>query len=641
MESQQFRIGIFASSERIHQQVQSFTDRANVNIKISTIGLEDAIPLAVEMERDGIEVIIGRRGTAHLLRESLRIPVLSFPHRTLDLLASLKKASEFGRRILITVFRQELSEISIIEELLDIQVVQKIYEDKTSMRQAVLDGSREGCEVAIGGFATQKAASEIGLKFVEIPASDDDIAATIESAKSVALAGRKQKAASRLYRSVIDAASDGIVSVDANGKITTINATAKKKLNVSEKVALGLPIADFFPDNIVKQVLQNKKPIYDHIEKIGDDNFVFNHHPVILEGRAIGAVTTFQHVNQVIRSEHAVRRSLSKGFVSKYDLEKVIHVSPTMKATVAMARQYATTDSTILIMGETGTGKEIFAHGIHRLSGRANKPFVSINCSALPEQLLESELFGHEEGAFTGSKKGGKEGRFELAHRGTIFLDEIDSASLSVQLRLLRVLQEKEVERIGGGRKIPLDVRIIAAASHDLGISVQEEHFRPDLYFRLNVLRIQLPPLRDRREDISLLLDYFIRRFSRIHKLPPVDIPLSHMNQLVNYTWPGNVRQLRNFAERLVLSVSLQGDSDVFDLLYEEITENKELNNKQQVSAERIVPLKNRIKEKAMEDEKRLIQETLERSKFNKTIAAHRLGISRTTLWRKMKEMEL
>ena len=217
-----------------------------------------------------------------------------------------------------------------------------------------------------------------------------------------------------------------------------------------------------------------KKPINDRLTRIAKDRYIFNYQPVMLENAVIGAVAAFRDIGHVMRAEQVVRRSLSKGLVAKYDLDDLIHASPAMRDVVNLGRQYAGTDSTILVVGETGTGKEIFVHGIHSLSQRAAQPFVSVNCAALPETLLESELFGYEEGAFTGSKKGGKAGRFEIAHQGTIFLDEIDSTPETVQIRLLRVLQEKEVMRVGGDRKIPVDVRIIAAASRDLNTAVQE-----------------------------------------------------------------------------------------------------------------------------------------------------------------------
>jgi transcriptional regulator with PAS, ATPase and Fis domain len=372
---------------------------------------------------------------------------------------------------------------------------------------------------------------------------------------------------------------------------------------------------------------------------VGNDSYLFNYEPVALDGAVIGVVSSFRDIGKVMRAENVVRRSLSKGLVAKYDIDDLIHASPAMRDVVNIGKQYAGTDSTILIMGETGTGKEIFVHGIHNLSQRKQHPFVSINCAALPEQLLESELFGYEEGAFTGSKRGGKAGRFEIAHQGTIFLDEIDSTPHSVQIRLLRVLQEREVMRVGGDRKIPVDVRIIAAASRDLGEAVHEGKFRSDLYFRLNVLRLQIPPLCDRQEDIPLLLDYFIRFFSDRHGLAPLSLPRTYVERLTHYSWPGNVRQLRNFSERLVMNCNLRCSPDTLDVLYRELIQYKVQPVREAQPPTANAPLKDRMKSQAMDNERSIILEALEQCRFHKNRAAERLGISRTTLWRKIKEL--
>jgi propionate catabolism operon transcriptional regulator len=334
-----------------------------------------------------------------------------------------------------------------------------------------------------------------------------------------------------------------------------------------------------------------------------------------------------------------VRRSLSKGLVAKYGFDDLVHASPAMRDVVNIGKQYADTDSTILIMGETGTGKEILVHGIHNLSRRAKQPFVSINCAALPEQLLESELFGYEEGAFTGSKKGGKPGRFEIAHQGTIFLDEIDATPESVQIRLLRVLQEREIMRIGGDRKIPVDVRIVAAASQDLNIAVQEARFRADLFFRLNVLRLHIPPLRERQEDIALLLDFFIKLISDRHGLEPVSMPPDYLERLTAFGWPGNVRQLRNFAERLVMNCNLRCNQDTLEVLYRELIQYDHRAVSQQPDTQSPATLKSRMQHQTLDSERAIILEALEKCRFHKNRAAQRLGISRTTLWRKIKEL--
>ncbi len=635
------RIGIFASSQSLIDRVQRLAAGQPDQIFINTKGLDDAIPLALEMVRNGVEIIISRRGTAHLLRENLRIPVLSFPHRSLDILHSLKQAAAQGRKILLPVFRRELSGLEPLEELLRIELAQKVYRNKASLEQVIVEGQKQGVQVVVGGSVTQEITEKLGLAFIEIRTSDEDIAATIEDAKSIALTARDQKATALRYRAIIDAASDGIIAVDEAGRVTTINATAAATLKRDLDDVVGCHITEVIANAPITPVLRNQQPIHDRLARIDRERYVFNYRPVTLEEEVIGAVATFRDIGNVMRSENVVRRSLAKGLVAKYTLDDLVHMSPAMRDVVNIGRQYAGTDSTILIMGETGTGKEIFTHGIHNLSRRANRPFVSVNCAALPENLLESELFGYEEGAFTGSKKGGKPGRFEIAHQGTIFLDEIDATPEAVQIRLLRILQEREVMRVGGDRKIPVDVRIIAAASRDLSHAVQEGSFRADLFFRLNVLRLQIPPLRERREDIPLLLDHFIRLLSERHGLEPISLPDEYLHRLMTYAWPGNVRQMRNFAERLVMNCSLRCSTDTLDVLYRELIQYGAAEAPSVKAAPPATALKDRMKAQHLDSERAIILDALEQCRFHKNRAAERLGISRTTLWRKIKELNI
>lgn len=636
-----FRIGIFASSQSLIDRIQKIAARQEDHIYISTQGLENAIPLGKEMQRNGIEVIISRRGTAHLLRENLHIPVLSFPHRSLDILISLKKAASLGKQIMLPAFRHEMSGISILEELLGIKLLQMVYQDKASLEQAIISGHKKGCDVVVGGSVTQEIAENHNLKYVEIRTSDEDIAATIENAKSVAQSNRDQKTMTLRYRSIIDASSECIIAVDEKGTINNINETAKTLLGIDEDAAIGRPIVQLIKDCPIHQVLRNQKPVHDRLGQIDNERYIFTYLPVMLDSDVIGAVSTFRELSKVMRTENVVRRSLSKGLVAKYRMEDLVHVSPGMRDVVNMSREFAKTDSTILVMGETGTGKEILVHGIHNDSRRSKHPFVSVNCAALPEQLLESELFGYEEGAFTGSKKGGKPGRFEIAHQGTIFLDEIDSTPPSVQIRLLRVLQEKEVMRVGGDRKIPVDVRIIAAASRDLSLAVQEDQFREDLFFRLNVLRVQIPALRNRREDLPVLIDYFIHLFSDRNGLEPIQLPEDYLRKLMDYTWPGNVRQLRNFSERIVMNCSLRCSPDMLAVLYNELIEYRHSTSPPEDIKPEPKPLKLQIKKQISSNEKQIIFDALTEARFSRTKAAALLGISRTTLWRKIREFNL
>ena len=334
------------------------------------------------------------------------------------------------------------------------------------------------------------------------------------------------------------------------------------------------------------------------------------------------------------KDENEVRRNFAKGLVAKYTIKDLIHSSSAMRDIVKKAVRYASSDSTILLNGETGTGKEILAQSIHNMGRRAKGPFVSINCAAIPDQLLENELFGHEEGAFTGSRKGGKIGLFELAHTGTIFLDEIASTPPNVQASLLRVLQEKKVMRIGSDRLIPIDVRVIAASNRNLVEEVRSGRFREDLFFRLNVLIINMPPLRERIEDLEIIVSDLMKRISHKYSMKPISIPDHHIRKLMRYPWSGNIRQLENFIERLLLLSDSVFDPDIFDELFRELeTHNVAAPNvRAQAVRRHAIDMREYTQEK-------IINEVLLDAKFCKKKAAQMLGISRTTLWRKMKTL--
>jgi len=627
MHDKKYEIGVVISTVSLVQQLKKIAKEQGRNIHTSYQGLDEAIDDGKKMEADGVEVIISRRGTAHMLRENLSIPVLSLPQASIDIVKSLKKASKLGNKIVLTSFRNKIAGVEILEELLAIEIIQSLYEDIASMENAILFAKSQGGDVAVGGGLTVRVAEKFSLKSVEFETHEHNLYETFENALSIAQANREEQKKAYHYRCIIDATTEGVIAVDNDGRINTINKAARKFLGIQSHEIISQPIS--------QHVIS--KPVWNKIEKINGEPFVFNYLPVKMNKEIIGGVWTIKDITNVMKAENAVRRSLSKGLTAKYCIEDLIHESAVMRDIVNRSRQFAKTDSTILIMGDTGTGKEILAQSVHNLSGRAGNPFVSVHCGALPEQLLESELFGYEEGAFTGSKKGGNPGRFEIAHKGTIFLDEIDTTPSSVQTRLLRVLQEQEVMRLGADRKIPIDVRIVAAASKDLGLSVQEGRFREDLFFRLNVLRIFLPPLKNRMEDIPGLLDHFIRKLSNKHGLDPVVLSHSYIQKLMEYSWPGNVRQLRNFVERLVLNCNLRCSTDTLDELYEELIQYPP-QNQNVLPALNVEPLKGQIKAKMVDQESLIIKKALFNAKFSKTKAARDLGISRATLYRKLKK---
>jgi propionate catabolism operon transcriptional regulator len=636
-----YRIGFFASTDSLRQRFEKLASSQQDHVVISDSTLDESIAVGKEMERDGVEVIVSRRGTAVMLRESLTIPVVALPQSSLDLINSLREATQISRKIFLPSFRNPILEAKTLAELFQIELEQGVYHDRASLHDIIRKTHRNGTEVVLGGRATKRAAQEFGLEYVEITTSEENINAAIENARSVAESNRKQKAMAEQYRCIIDASSDGIVAMDEKGRITAVNQTARKMVKRLDGDCIGKKISGFLPLKSVKQFMKTNRPVYDSIETIDRERFLVSHIPVTMGEDVIGGICTFREVSKVIRAESSIRRMLHKGLVARYVMDDLIHESRIMADLAETVRLFAQTDSTVLVMGETGTGKEVLVQSLHNLSRRKAHPFVSVNCAALPEHLLESELFGYEEGAFTGSKKGGKPGRFELAHNGTLFLDEIDTTPAKVQIRLLRILQEREVMRIGGDRKIPVNVRIVAAASKELGHAVHEGRFREDLFFRLNVLRLMIPALRERKADIPVLLDHFIQYFSKQNNIAPIELSADYLEKLMRYSWPGNVRQLRNFAETLVMNCHLRCSRETMEKVYDELTQFSPLPEKIPSHAEPEPDLKKIFMRNQMQNEAAFILQTLESSKYSKTKAAKRLGISRTTLWRKIKELNL
>ena len=358
------------------------------------------------------------------------------------------------------------------------------------------------------------------------------------------------------------------------------------------------------------------------IEKFGPQSeIVINFHPIVIQNATVGLVATLQELRQLQDIEQITRRELvRRGRIAKHSFAEIQTQVPLMRRVVDDAIRFAGYDSPLLILGETGVGKEYFAHAVHQASRRKNGPFLAVNCASIPESILESELFGHSEGAFTGSRRGGKMGLFEQAHGGTIFLDEIGEMLEQCQVRLLRVLQEYEVYRLGDNRTIPIDIRVIAATNRDLWSLVKNRKFREDLFYRLEALTIEVPPLRERKADIDMFVRHSINHFNRLYSGAVTDIAAEAMRLLQEYDWPGNIRELQNIVGRLV---ALAADSCI--------------------TADEVRRcLKHRINEPTPEcglraAETAVIRQTLQETGGNKQLAANLLGISRATLWRKLK----
>lgn len=619
------KIGMISSSLKLAELTRRVAKRMGVQIEVQIGALERAIENGKEMEAKGIEVIISRGGTAAILRDNLSIPVLSIPMSAFDLLENVVEASKYGRKIGISIYGNPISGIEILERLFQIEIKQIIYHNSESLRIGIPQAKNEGLEVLIGGNFSFEVSQEIGLPCVLISSSEETIGGIIEEAKVVAIIRREEKKKTRWMEAILNSVSEGIVAIDKGAKVMVFNKVAEDILGI--RGALGLSISTVVPQLGLCDVLKTGAPNLQCLQKVGEAQIVTNQVPIYLGEEVIGAIASFTDVTKVIRAEQKVRKSYAKGFVAKYTVSSIVCESQAMKRVIEQVRKFAQSDSTVLITGESGTGKELVSHSIHNLSPRSKEPFVTVNCSALAESLLESELFGHEEGAFTGAKRGGKMGFFELAHKGTIFLDEIGSISEGLQSRLLRVLEQKEVMRVGGDRIVPIDLRIIAATSRDLLTEVKEGRMRLDLYFRLNVLKIQIPPIRERKEDIPYLvqnfMDFFAKKYNKIMEL----LSQKLLERFIEYSWPGNARELENFTERFVLMAQKPDQyEEILNTLFEECLKTESV-------LFRDIDVAFPSSESSL---KKIVIET----PAKKAEIAKRLGVSRTTLWRRLKNME-
>ncbi|MCM3077648.1 sigma-54 interaction domain-containing protein [Brevibacillus invocatus] len=438
-----------------------------------------------------------------------------------------------------------------------------------------------------------------------------------------------------LMGAVVDSLHDAVIAVDRQSRITLVNEQAKMLLGLSGDV-LGRPITDYIPHSDMLRVLKTGRQELGDVATVLDRSIVINRIPVIVKDQVVGAVSNFKEISDIQKMEMSLRKKLHEsGLEARYRLENIIGTSAQIRETKQHAALFAKSNATVLITGESGTGKELFAQGIHLESGRALGPFLAVNCAALPESLLESELFGYEEGAFTGAKKGGKPGLFELAHGGTLFLDEIGEMPLRIQVHLLRVLQERRVRRVGGERVIPVDVRIIVATNRNLEREIEKGQFRSDLYYRINMLKLEVPSLRERLDDIPALIDSMIQEMNEQHEQKIVTLDTEIYLLFQQHHWPGNVRELRNVVERMVL-LSRDGMVHVEDVAWL-FQGKKRISRTDDEYYGSLIP---RFTEE-MNQEASKIRDALEKAKHNRTVAAKALGMDRTTLWRKMKQYQI
>ena len=447
---------------------------------------------------------------------------------------------------------------------------------------------------------------------------------------------------------MLNEAYEAIIIVDQDGKITKFNKAYEEFLGLNEEEVIGEHVADVIENTRMHKVLNTGEKEIGHLQTIQGNEMVCSRIPIEQNGKIVGAIgkVLFRDVQELKALAQKLeglenklnhyKNEIKRLEEAKYSFDNILTQNEKMEYLKKIAKEAADGSSTVLIQGESGTGKELFAHAIHKASYRKYGAFIRVNCAAIPKNLLESELFGYEEGSFTGAVSGGKPGKFELAQEGTIFLDEIGTMPKEMQVKLLRVLQEKEVQRIGSNSVIDLDVRVISATNENLEEEVRKGNFRKDLYYRLNVIRLRIPPLRERRDDIPLLARSIISNLSKELNLKSKELAPETVEILKNYDWPGNVRELRNFMERC-LNLS-QGNvilpKHLPSVIDKNIAKKREKQHQIELENKNLSEIINNV-------ERNAIINALEKSSGNKTEASKILGIHRTSLYKKMEKYDI
>ena len=509
-----------------------------------------------QLEHIHADAVIARGFTARTMKR-LNIPGVELSVSGYDVVQAIDRAVKGwpGTRIALIGAQNLLDGAETISSIFsgrDIRAYPIL--DETRLEQTIRAAVADGAQTLVGGSSTCDLAHQYGLPCVLIESGWGSIDAAITSAASMLRAAQFERERAQTLNTILNSSFQGVLLTDHLGQVEMSNRYALERLGAGKGPLKGRLVTEFFPDLPYRTLLDQRQAVQAQLFSCGGQDYMLN---CVSVGGEEGprCVITFQSVEKILREEGAIRaRAHRQGFVAKHTFQDIRRTSSALEQTIRIAKEFSTAEANILIRGETGTGKELFAQSIHNTSPRRNGPFVAINCAALPDNILESELFGHVEGAFTGAMKGGKAGFFEIAHRGTLFLDEIGDMPLYLQAKLLRVLSERKVDRIGSSSSslINVDVRIIAATNRNLEEMIERKEFREDLYYRLNVVPLHLPPLRERPDDIPFLIQHFIAKYNKILEKEIRTASAPVMELMMKYRWPGNVRELENSIEYMM-----------------------------------------------------------------------------------------
>ncbi|PIE63681.1 MAG: hypothetical protein CSA26_11745 [Desulfobacterales bacterium] len=634
---------LISTSDELTKEATSIARELKLNLDVHQGGLLTDGHIFAKKHQADYDVFISQGGTALLVEELVSKPVIAIPITVEDYLQAFNEAKATNQKIALISYHcplvKELESLASLTPEIDFSLF--TYSSKADFKKQIKTVFSLSNHTIIGlGSCVYTHVKELDIRYVMVKSSASKIRSGLTAAKNIIALNRKERLTTSRVMNILNYSREGIFSVDRDKMVSIMNMSAGKISNVPLSNVVGRSINDPDISQVFRDIYGDGSPIVNETIICGGKAFIVNRIHLHIDKSVEETLVTFQSISEIQSLERNSRTTLKKaGLIAKKSFQDIIHSSAQMHESVLRAQHFSGTNAVVLIEGETGTGKELFAQGIHNFSPRSSGPFVAINCAALPETLLESELFGYSEGAFTGAKKNGKTGLFELAHDGTIFLDEIGDISPLIQSRLLRVLQEKTVLRVGGDRIVDVNARIIAATNKDLFSMVQQGDFRSELYYRLSLLNLRITALRNRPDDIEALCRHFLSVKGAQYGMPHNELSDRTLTLMQEYNWPGNVRELENFIEKLVILHPLENN---FDYAAEQLlAEKKErMEVSWQKSDERkpdneamtinLGPLKSM--------ERQIFDKVLARVNGNQTRAAKLLGISRVTIWKHLQD---
>lgn len=629
LNNEKINISIVSPYSEMADYFNNLKDK-RININAKTINDKQEIKEFIKENEATTDVFLSGGSSVSFIRENTNIPVVDIKITNFDLIKAINSIEiNDNTQIVCLSYYKDVFDLEEIKSIFKLKknILQIKYIIPEDIKDSLKKAKELGGNLVVGGGCTEIYSKNLSLKSILLKSSDEAMNKAIEDAINIFNVRKKEIEKNVKLNTILNFIKQGIIVTDINNKITICNTEAAKILNVNK-------------EEILDKNITNILGIYENSTELSSDGIININGKMVatstieikINDTLIGRVNSFDKASTIQKLERKIRNNNhKKGLVAKYNFDNIITKDKNMEKIKKMAMKYAKTNATILIYGESGTGKELFAQSIHNQSDRRDWPFVAVNCGAINENLLESELFGYDKGAFTGAKKEGKVGLFELAHRGTIFLDEIGELPLGLQASLLRVIQEKEIMRVGSNEITPIDIRIVCATNKDLRQEVLKGRFREDLYYRLNVFNISVPALRDRRADIPLISKELLNRFGVFNKEEVIEIIKKCPS---NYAWRGNIRELENVIRRLSLMVEFS-DFDIDNIDYKSFIDGMG-NYENEYSLK--INMNNNLKEIIKEVEFKIINKLLEDG-YKMEDILDKLEISRASYMRKKSQI--